>query len=208
MKIIDIDNWNRKEHFEFFSKYDNPFYGIATEIDCTKAFINSKEKGFSFFAYYLYKCTSAVNLVSSFRYRIHKGKVVLFDTIHAAATIAREDGTFGFSFIPFVPDFKIFNEKIKQEIEAVQNSKGLRANNDERRSDVIHFSSIPWIKFTGLSHASNFNTDDSVPKITFGKAFDREDKKILPIAIEVHHGLVDALHIANYLEVFQKLMDE
>ena len=208
MKKINIDKWNRKEHFEFFREFDNPFYNITTEVDCTEAFRKSKAEGISFFAYYLYKSIEAVNSIECFKYRIEDKKVVLHDVIHVAVTIARDDGTFGFSFVPFSRDFDQFILDLKKEIDAVQQSTGLRLNNDGRRMDVIHFSSLPWIKFTGLTHASNYNTSESVPKITFGRAFDRGDKKYLPIAIEVHHGLIDAFHIAKFLETFQEGLDE
>jgi len=55
MKIIDTENWNRKEHFDFFSKMASPFFGIVTEVDCTKAYKKAKENENSFFAYYLHK---------------------------------------------------------------------------------------------------------------------------------------------------------
>jgi hypothetical protein len=32
MKEIDIEKWNRKEHFEFFSKMASPYFGIITEL--------------------------------------------------------------------------------------------------------------------------------------------------------------------------------
>ncbi|MEF9478306.1 CatA-like O-acetyltransferase [Chryseobacterium sp. 1B4] len=48
MKIVDIDNWNRKEHFEFFSNMASPYFGFTTEVDCTKAYETAKEKGYSF----------------------------------------------------------------------------------------------------------------------------------------------------------------
>ena len=53
-RILDQSTWNRKEHFDFFRKFDEPFFGIVTEIDCTKAYQISKEKKQSFFAYYLH----------------------------------------------------------------------------------------------------------------------------------------------------------
>ena len=28
-KIIDIATWNRKEHFEHFSAFDDPFFGVT-----------------------------------------------------------------------------------------------------------------------------------------------------------------------------------
>lgn len=207
MKILDIDKWNRKEHYEFFSKYDNPFFGIVTEIDCTKAFNFTKDNGISFFAYYLYKSISAINKVDELKLRVVNKKVVMFDEIHASSTIGRDDGTFGFSFTPFSSDPKIFYNSLKEEINKVKQSKGLRIKEDDKRVDVVHFSTLPWNRFTGLSHARNFNSDDTIPKITFGKIFITDKKKLLPISIDAHHGLVDGLHIAKYLEEFQKLMN-
>ena len=29
-KIIDIATWNRKEHFEHFSAFDDPFFGVTS----------------------------------------------------------------------------------------------------------------------------------------------------------------------------------
>jgi len=208
MKIIEVESWIRKEYFDFFSKYDNPFYGIVTEIDCTKAYGNSKENNISFFAYYLHKSMIAANRIEELKFRVVDNRVVQFDTIHAGATIGREDGTFGFSFTNFSLDFKTFNNELKEEIINVQNSKGLRVNDDAKRLDVIHYSTLPWNKFTGLTHASSFNSDDTVPKITFGKITTVGTRKMLPISIDVHHGLVDGLHISQYLEEFQNLLNE
>lgn len=61
MKIVDIDNWHRKEHFEFFSNMASPYFGFTTEVDCTKAYDTAKKKGYSFFAYYYHKSMVAVN---------------------------------------------------------------------------------------------------------------------------------------------------
>ena len=44
-KKIDIITWNRKEHFEFFSKFEEPFFGTTIQFDCTKAYHKAKELG-------------------------------------------------------------------------------------------------------------------------------------------------------------------
>ena len=31
-EIIEINTWNRKEHFEFFSHFDEPFFGVVSEF--------------------------------------------------------------------------------------------------------------------------------------------------------------------------------
>ena len=99
MRIIDVNSWKRKEHFNFFSKMASPYLGIVTEVDCTDCYAYAKERGHSFFATYLHKSMIAVNAVEELKYRLVDDKIVVFDTIHAGSTIGREDGTFGFAFI-------------------------------------------------------------------------------------------------------------
>lgn len=208
MKIIDVNTWERKEYFNFFSKYDDPFHGLVSEIDCTIAYQKAKIKNKSFFSYYLHKAIVTINEIEALKYRIVNDEVVLFEEIHAAATIGRKDGTFSFSFTEFDKDYTIFDTTLKEVIKQVQNSKGLGITASAYRTDVIHFSSIPWSKFTSLTHARDFKSVDTVPKITFGKMFLREGKEFLPIAINVHHGFADGIHISKFLELYQQLMNE
>ena len=60
-QIIDIQKWKRKEHFEFFSAFDDPYFGIVSEIDCTRAYDKNDWAEESFFLYYLHKATMAAN---------------------------------------------------------------------------------------------------------------------------------------------------
>ena len=207
MKKIDLSSWKRKEHFEFFSKMDSPIFGIVTEVDCDECYKNSKENGISFFASYLHKSMIAVNSVEELKYRIVDNEIIAFEKIHAGITIAREDETFGFGFVNFSQDFETFNAELNNEILEVKNCSGLRLNNDDIKKDLIRHSTIPWNSFSGLLHPANIDRKESVPKITFGKFAVRDGKRMLPISIEAHHGLVDGLHIAKYLNEFQKQLN-
>ena len=48
-RVINLDNWNRKEHFKFFSALDDPFWGITTTVDFTSVY--QQTFGFGFFEY-------------------------------------------------------------------------------------------------------------------------------------------------------------
>jgi len=205
---LNIENWNRKEHFEFFSQFDEPFFGIVAEIDCTNAYQKCKMQSIPFFLYYHYQSILAVNQTEEFRYRIKNNEIVIFDTIHVTTTIGRNDNTFAFSFIPCPDSLNEFVDMAKIEIEAIKNSTGLGVNENTGRLDVIHFSTVPWISFTGVTHARNFKYKDSVPKITFGKYFHRKDRIIMPVSINVHHGLMDAIHVGQFLQLFEQLMND
>ncbi len=201
---LNLENWNRKEHFLFFKQMEEPFFGITTTVDCTKAYAKSKEIGVSFFVYYLHKTLQAVNEIENFRYRIIDDEVFIFDKIDASATIMREDKTFGFSYIEFLNDLTHFNEITLKEIERIQTTTGLFTR--EYPENLIHFSALPWVNFTSLSHARSFTWADSCPKISFGKMMEENGKKTMSISVHVHHGLVDGYHVGLFIDALQNLL--
>lgn len=207
MKIVNLEQWNRREHFEFFSAMASPYFGFTTEVDCTKAYDTAKNNGYSFFAYYYHKSMVAINTVDALKLRILDGQVVQFDTVHAGSTIGRPDGTFGFSFTHFSKDFDVFNAELQKEIKEVHESSGLRLSNGRLGKDHVRHTTIPWNSFSAILHPTDFNTGESVPKVSFGKFNIRDGKKYLPVSIEAHHGLADGIHIAQYMSEFQKQLD-
>jgi chloramphenicol O-acetyltransferase type A len=204
---LDLDRWPRKEHFDFFRKFDEPFWGAVVDIDCTKAYQNAKASNASFFVWYLYKTLVAINAIESFRYRIDAGQIIIHDRIDASATISREDGSFGFSLIEFDADFEVFSKAALIEIARVKNTPGLFTRSFDQ-DNLIHFSSIPWVNFMSLSHARSFSFPDSCPKISFGKMTVAEDgKRTMPMSVHVHHALMDGLHVGQFVDCFQSEMN-
>lgn len=206
--LLDLDNWNRKEHFLFFKQMQEPFFGVTVTIDCTKAYETSKAHGASFFVYYLHKTLAAANAFENFKYRIENTHIYVHDRIDGSATISRADGTFGFSLIEYHPDYTIFEQTAKTEIERIQNTTGLFTR-EFKDDNVIHFSAIPWLNFTSLSHARSMTFPDSCPKISFGKMMiSKKGKRTMSMSIHVHHGLMDAMHVGQMVDYFQAIMNQ
>lgn len=204
--LIDIEQWNRKEHFLFFSQFEEPFFGVTVNIDCTQAYKIAKQKGNLFFLYYLFRALKTANEIENFRYRIIDKQVCLFDSVKASPTVNRPNGTFGFAYMDYCQNENDFYTGALKEIDRVQQSNDLMpAVSGE---NVIHFSAIPWIDFTALSHARSFSFPDSSPKISFGKVTEHNERKIIPVSIHAHHGLMDGYHVGLFVEKFQKLMNE
>ena len=201
---IDIDNWVRKDHFNFFNKFDEPYYGVTVNIDCTIAYQTAKQNGVSFFLYYLYQSLAASQLIDAFKLRIDGNEVYRYDQIDAGSTISRPDGTFGFGDFKYYPNFTDFYREALKVVEQVENESGLTLSPAE---NVIRFSALPWIDFTALSHARLFGFKDSCPKISFGKMTKHTETRLMPVSIHVHHALVDGLQLGQYIEYYQKLMN-
>ena len=203
---LDIDQWNRKDHFNFFSRFEEPFFGVTVHVDCTNAYRYAKENGISFFLVYLFHSLHAANAIEPFRYRIEDGKVFIHDEVHASPVINRPDGTIGFAYINYSKDFQTYLSDAKIEIDNVRQSKGLIPA--IAGENVIHYSSLPWLSFTSVSHARAFSFKDSIPKITFGKMTKDGDGMRMPVSIHVHHALMDGYHVGQYVETFQALMNQ
>jgi chloramphenicol O-acetyltransferase type A len=203
-QLLDIETWSRKEHFHFFRRFDEPFFGVCVEIDCTGAYGRAKESNTSFFLQYLHATLQAANQTKPFRYRINQGQVWIYDVVHASPTIDRPDGTFAFSYIDYYEDFSLFEEAASKEIEKVRQSTGIIPSGSDM--NVVHCSAMPWLNFTSVSHARSFSFEDSCPKISFGKMREQHGRKLMPVSVHVHHALMDGRDVALFVDLLEELM--
>lgn len=204
-KLFDLKNWARKDHFNFFNQFDEPFFGVTVDIDCTIAYQKCKKEGMGFFLYYLHQSLAAANSVENFRFRIEDNQIYIYDQVNASAVINRADNSFGFSYIDYFTDFKKFETAAQIEIESVRNSPGLNLKGNN--ANVIHISAMPFLKFTSLSHARSFSFKDSCPKFSFGKMTEVNGIKSMPISIHVNHALADGYHVGLFVDEFQTRMN-
>ncbi|OWP64898.1 chloramphenicol acetyltransferase [Hymenobacter amundsenii] len=206
---IEQAGWNRQEHFAFFSQFDEPFFGLVADVDATRAHARARELGVSFFQLYLHATLAAVQTVENLRYRVNEhGEVDCYDQINVSAILSRPDHTFAFSFVPYHADLTAFGQGLAAETEAVRQSTGLRLTPETGRPDVIHFSALPWVSFTGLTHARSFTRPaDSIPKISVGRLRSAGGRQLLPVSINLHHGLADGYHAGLFLAELQRRLD-
>lgn len=206
MKKINLNTWNRKEHFGFFNQMEEPFFGLTVDLDMTKAYPFCKEQGISFFLYYLHTSIKAANTIENLRYRIVGEEVIAYEVLHVNTVMLRTDKTFVFTYIPFVEDFGEFSRLARKTFEQAEATTGIGLNDDTSRPDCIHYSTLPWIHFRSFSHARGFSYPDSTPKFMFGKMEEKQGKLLMPMSINVHHALVDGYHVGVFLKSFQDLL--
>ena len=206
-KTLDLKNWSRLNQYKFFKKYDNPFFNICSMLDVTELVNKTKQSQCSFSTSMLYASIFTANQIEEFKYRLKGDNVVVCDSIYAGSTVLNPDNTFNFCYFDYFPDFQAFNNNAKIQIDL--NKKG-QTDFDGRNNDldIIHYSVIPWISFTSFSHPRNYSTNDSIPKIVFGKYHLENGKFMMPISIEVHHALMDGFHLGLYLQSLQRILNK
>ena len=202
-RYLDIETWPRRDLFEYYRHFDKPYFNVCTRLDVTNLLdaLRSR-KDISVSLAYHYFALRTANEIEPFHYRLRNGKVVVHDVIHGGTTILLPDESFGLAYFYYDPDFGKFYEAASRAVaEALAKGGGLKL--EESDDDRLHFTTIPWVSFTSFSHARNWKREESATKIAFGKFSQDDGRTWLPISVEVHHALMDGLHVGRFLAQMQ-----
>lgn len=195
-QIIDRASWPRRELFEFHSRLSQPFFSVTFKQDVTRLYAFVKENRLSFYYSLVYLSTQAVNGIEAFRYGLENGDLVLYDRRLPSFT----------DLHPGSEQFHIVT--MPCEGSAADFCAAARANSaaqtaflsGEDRPDLIYFSCLPWVELMGLTNERDFDPDDAVPRVAWGKYAQEGERKILHISMELNHRFVDGLHVGRFHE--------
>ncbi|QTL98621.1 chloramphenicol acetyltransferase [Iocasia frigidifontis] len=208
MKYIDIEKWERKEHFNFFHRMDYPQYNICANIDISNFFDYIRTNKLSFYYAMIHSTTYIANKIINFKYRIREDEIILHDKISPSFTDMNnidEDDLFKFVTVNMKEDIFEFAEYAEEK--SKKQKEYFSFDEQVGRDDLVYITCIPWISFTHISHTITLNKNDSVPRISWGKYFNENDKVLLPFSVQVNHALVDGIHIGKYLFELQKYIN-
>ena len=200
---IDLDTWERRSLFELFNGYSEPYHGVCLRVDCTETFDYAKEHRMSVFLSLLHRSLLAANKTENFKLRVVDGAVWAYETIHGGSAVGRPNGTIGFAHYAYRPDLTDFVREASFEMERVRDRSDLERYAGQ---NIIRYSVLPWFDFTSISHARDFDGRDSAPKITFGKITEDGGRRMMPVSIHVHHGLVDGSHVGQFVQQFEECL--
>ena len=76
-----------------------------------------------------------------------------------------------------------------------------------RLDDLIYISCTPWFDLTGCTNERDFDRDDNIPRITWGRYGEENGRKKLGMSVEVNHRFIDGLHLGKFYEKLQADID-
>jgi chloramphenicol O-acetyltransferase type A len=204
--IIDIEQWKRKDLFILFKSYDNPTWDLICDVNITHFYKAIKEIDTPFFLSFLYAASSVCNSIDELRCRIDaEGQVRQYHVVHPGSTILYENETYGFGYFDFHPDFRSFITAAKGELEIQKSKQDVDPKDDDLAR--IYFSPIPWVSFSGFRHPFRKGGNISIPMIVFGKHFEKDGERFLPVGLTLHHGLADGYHAGLFFNKLQEKLD-
>jgi chloramphenicol O-acetyltransferase type A len=205
-RYLDLETWSRKELFDFFIGYAHPYFNVTAQIEVTnlREFIRARKAKLSHVLHYC--ALRAANEIEPFRYRLKDGKVFVYDKIDGGTTVLLPNESFSYAYFDFDPDFAAFANGMEKAVtELISGTGKLKPT---MRDDVIYHTTLPWISFTSFAHARTGGRGESIPRIVFGKITNSNERQVLPISVEVHHALMDGLHVGRFLEHVEKAFSE
>lgn len=204
MKEIDLNTWNRREHFGFFRRADLPFYNVTAPVAVTGLAQYARARGWSLNHLLVFLTVQAMNRIDNFRYRLRGERVVLHDRLHPSfAHLKPGEELFRMITLDCGDDPAHFDAHCKAAIQASQAYFDLSAF--QGRDDFVFISALPWIGFTGVDHTLSLKKEDAIPRVSWGKLQAQDGQELLPYNVQVNHLFVDGLHVGRFFQTLEAL---
>ena len=79
---------------------------------------------------------------------------------------------------------------------------------DKELDALIYFSCVPWLDLTALTNERDFDRDDNIPRIAWGKYVpDGTGRETLGMSVEVNHRFLDGVHLGKFYQALQASID-
>ena len=198
LRLIDMENWERREFYEHFIQNVVCSYSITVNLDITPL------RGQRLYPSMIWLLTKTVNSLPEFRTVLTPEGPGIYDSMHPMYTVFnRENKNFSGIWSYFSEDYGEFLKRYEAD-EAEYSGSTRYAPKAGTPENSFNISMLPWLEFTAV----NINVYDEgkflLPIFTMGKYFDRDGKRFLPLAIQVHHAVCDGYHVGLFVERLQE----
>ena len=201
-KLNDIESWERKEFYEHFIGAVVCTYSVSVNLDI------SNLKGQKLYPAMIWLLTKTVNNMPEFRTSLTSEGLGIYDDMHPMYTVFnKENKNFSGIWSYFSEDYDTFLRNYEED-SAKYSTSTRYAPKDGTPVNSFNISMLHWVEFTGLTINVYDEGKFLLPIFTMGKYFERDGKRMLPLAIQVHHAVCDGYHVGAFVERLQKYIDE
>jgi len=200
-----VEDYYRQEHFDFFRAYEVPFYNITFNLDITAVKAFAEERRYPAYLTQCFFFARAMSRIEDFRYRVVDDRIVLHDHLEIAATLPAPNGAFSFAHFEHAPDLESFLRRAKTESQRAREKASLKATAE---GNTILFTSLPGVRFTGMTHATPPDRSDGRARVAFGQFFEESGRLMVPVGLGVNHIFIDGAALGRLVEEVQTEYDK
>jgi chloramphenicol O-acetyltransferase type A len=208
MRVIEQENWPRREHFNLYSGFEFPHVNLCVQLDISELWRKRARTGAPPTVTLVYIVTKAANRVPEMRQRIRGEQVVEHDVVHPLITVLGDDDLFGVVTLTYEASFATFVSKAVERLAKVKEGTSMdEFPHDQEgkfaRDDLLSITILPWVAFTGFAITRKPSLD-CIPLLAIGKVQAVGDRYLLPFFVNFHHALADGLHVARFVKYIEE----
>lgn len=205
-RIIDLENFSRKDYYGYFMSVDTSFE-MTVKIDVTQAVKKCKDESINFYAYTIFNLVQSANKIPNFRYGHLDGQLVEWQELVPTFTSFNQETTSFYSlWLEKLTDYQTVDREYKKLTKEYAHTTAI-APQESVPANVINISAIPWVHFDHFSSYSGAVKNDLTPMITIGKYERVGTQLLMPVNIKVHHATVDGYHVSLFFKALQEHMN-
>ena len=193
---IDMNSYPRREHFEYFSRIPDPYFGVTVTVDVTRLVEFSRSRSASFNLCFIHAAALAANAVPELRRRIYDGRIVEYDICDTSHTEPAPDETYCYCTLRHGMPWDDYLPYAAEARRKAVSAPGI--GEDEDPEGCFFVTSLPWLHYTELRLPTN-DGFGSNPRIACGKyETDERGRLMLPVTVFANHALADGLHLGKF----------
>ena len=201
---IDREHWARREYFDHYFSQVPCTYSAVFQLDITRI----RRQGQKLYPTMLYHIAGEVNRWEEFRTALNgAGQLGIYDRLHPCYTVFHpESETFSNLWCPYDPDASVFFRSYEDTLSRWGSAEGFAPQKDTP-PNTFPVSMLPWASFQGFNLNLQKGYDFLLPIFTMGKFQAENGRTLLPLAVQVHHGVCDGFHLCRFINGLQERLE-
>jgi len=205
---VNLEEWDRKEYFYYFTKLNPTAFSLTVDIDVTETYNYAKLNKLKFFPIYLFLGTKTVVEIENFRLGYVEEKLVRYEKLHPSYSIFhKDDQTISSMWTAFSDNFMEFHQNYLQDIIKYQAKKGPMVKELLPPANSLMIGTIPWVSFNSYTPISLSGAQTLLPVIQSSKLKKEHGKVIMPVSMTIHHAVGDGYHASLFFNNLQEKFD-
>jgi len=195
----------RHEQIKLFKTFERPTLAVTANLTGADPRPSAEEAGLPTAAILLWALAASTLDIPEFRLRMASGGVYEIDGLSVSFTVLGPDEQLRFAFAKF--DFDVIRFATVYQEAAARAAAGPLRSDGPPELDLIYTSIAPWMAFSHVEQPYASKDAASIPSFAIGRLEHAGDDCVcFPLAAQVHHGLVDGLHLARLFKAVPEKM--
>ena len=166
---IDVDTWERKEHFLHYDQRVNCFHSTTADINVKYLLKAIAKHKFNFYRTFIYIVSKAVNAIQNYKIRIDEhNDLGFYDVVSPLYLLFHKDmQTFSCAVTEYNKDFATFYKNISDDYEKYKDNHKMYIT--DIPGNIFDTSCLPWVKYSGFELNIPIHDKHYAPIITWGE---------------------------------------